>query len=442
MTPAPVSSAAFASVIVAQTRPSDFLLAADAGLATRATETVIAAMTNILGISIVLFPSCVGLFRRSLSRERSGVAADAQICAVRFGRWEVDLHNDEEKIVYVAVRTTEVCVQMESGLLHRGGKVLLLTLGSTPQVVTETIHALITQDPPWIPDRIVLATTDHGARLFREGRSIEGRRSIEPLLGPDGMIARLAEQFGVDLPSGCIEVEVPLGNGGHPIEDIRTEDETKSFAECLLRIVSGVTATAGTELHVSLAGGRKTMSFIAGQIMSMFGRHQDHLSHVLVEPQALEREDGFWWPGDSSPGSDEACVKLYLVPFFRARAWLDPARLVDVSPGYALTVDMANQSLGRVHTEIDLSENTLHMCGRTIELGAQQLAALSLIFIAAKRALPLESVLGWCSTDGKRRGLAMSGDRKTTHRLWAFLNSCCRLQKNLRGRPCRPLCLI
>jgi len=311
--------------------------------------------------------------------------------------------------------------------------VLLLTLGSTPQVVTETIHALITQDPPWIPDRIVLATTDHGARLFREGRSIEGRRSIEPLLGPDGMIARLAEQFGVDLPSGCIEVEVPLGNGGHPIEDIRTEDETKSFAECLLRIVSGVTATAGTELHVSLAGGRKTMSFIAGQIMSMFGRHQDHLSHVLVEPQALEREDGFWWPGDSSPGSDEACVKLYLVPFFRARAWLDPARLVDVSPGYALTVDMANQSLGRVHTEIDLSENTLHMCGRTIELGAQQLAALSLIFIAAKRALPLESVLGWCSTDGKRRGLAMSGDRKTTHRLWAFLNSCCRLQKIYEG---------
>ena len=318
---------------------------------------------------------------------------------------------------------------MKNQTLSHGGKTLLLTLGSTPQVVTETLYALATADPPWIPDRIILATTEHGARLFRKGRAAPEREPIAPLLGSQGMLARMVQQLGLPLSLDCVEVAVPLERDGTPIEDIRTEDETSAFAESLLKIVSEVTLHPDSELHVSLAGGRKTMSFIAGQIMSIFGRHADHLSHVLVEPRELERQDSFWWPGDGSIGSDAARIQLYRVPYLRARAWLDPDHLLDVGTGFSSAVSLASQSLGRLHVEIDLPGGCLNTCGRKIELGPQQLATLALIAIAAKRGVQLETVTDWDPDDRKRRGFSMGGDRYLAHRIWSFLYYGCDLAK-------------
>lgn len=316
-----------------------------------------------------------------------------------------------------------------------GSKVLLLTLGSTPQVVTETLFALVNATPQWVPDRIVLATTGHGARLFREGRAKDDRNIVAPMLGSDGMLARMLQELNLPLSLDCVEVCVPCDTNGSPIEDIRTEEETKAFAEELLRIVARITSAPESELHVSLAGGRKTMSFIAGQVMSIFGRKQDYLSHVLVEPRELEWQDSFWWPGDGSPGSDKAHIQLYLVPYLKARAWVDPDHVMDVSPGFADAVDIANQSLGRVQAKIDLVGMRLDICGRQIELGAQQLATLGLIAIAAKRGLPIDTVTDWKPEDRKTRGLTIGGDRELAHRLWAFLYHCCDLPTVFEGGP-------
>ncbi|MBF4102237.1 hypothetical protein INT80_01850 [Gallibacterium anatis] len=38
-------------------------------------------------------------------------------------------------------------------------------------------------------------------------------------------------------------------------------------------------------MHVSIAGGRKTMGFFAGYALSLYGRAQDSLSHVLVSAE-------------------------------------------------------------------------------------------------------------------------------------------------------------
>jgi CRISPR-associated protein (TIGR02584 family) len=315
-------------------------------------------------------------------------------------------------------------VNKESG---RPNRVLLLTLGSTPQVVTETLFALATGTEPWVPNRIILATTEHGATLFRDGRHAERSRSISPLLGTDGMLFRLAAQLGFSLNPDQVELRVPMGLDGVPIDDIRTEAETRAFAEELHSTVASLTADLESELHVSLAGGRKTMSFIAGQVMSIFGRSQDHLSHVLVEPKELEWNDSFWWPGDGSPGSEDAIVQLYRVPYLRARAWLNPKQIMDVSPGFANAVDMADQSLGRPAMIIDLVQHELEVCGQKIELGAQQLASIALIAIAAKRGVLVETVVNWNPDDRKVRGLTIGGDREAAHRLWGFLYQCCNL---------------
>lgn len=316
-----------------------------------------------------------------------------------------------------------------------GDKVLLLTLGSTPQVVTETLYALATGKAPWIPDRIILATTDHGARLFREGRPSTQRAPIAPLLGDQGMLARMVTACNLPMSLDHVEVVVPRGRDGLPISDIRTVQETMAFAEELLTIVSDVTSLAGSELHVSLAGGRKTMSFIAGQVMSIFGRNQDHLSHVLIEPKELEWQDSFWWPGDGSPNSEAARIGLYPVPYLRARAWLNPDHVMNKSSGFKSAVELANEALGHVPIIIDLVGGHLAVCGKKIELGAQQLATLAILAIAAKRGVALQTVTDWCPSDRKARGLTLGGDLQLAHRLWAFIYNCCCLEELYDGGP-------
>ena len=54
-------------------------------------------------------------------------------------------------------------------------------------------------------------------------------------------------------------------------------------------------------LHVSIAGGRKTMGFYVGYALSLFARDQDRLSHVLVPPSLESRQDFFYPPPPPFP---------------------------------------------------------------------------------------------------------------------------------------------
>jgi hypothetical protein len=49
-------------------------------------------------------------------------------------------------------------------------------------------------------------------------------------------------------------------------------------------------------LLCSIAGGRKTMSFYLGAALSLFGRPQDKLYHVLVTPEFESHPDFYWKP--------------------------------------------------------------------------------------------------------------------------------------------------
>jgi hypothetical protein len=70
------------------------------------------------------------------------------------------------------------------------------------------------------------------------------------------------------------------------------------------------------------------------------------------------------------------------------------------------------------------------VCGQQIELGAQQLATLALIAIAAKRGVDLLTVAGWHPVDPKIRGLTLGGDFELARRLWVFFYHCCHLDKH------------
>lgn len=297
---------------------------------------------------------------------------------------------------------------------------LLITTGSTPQIVTETLHALMTASPAWVPDRILLATTGHGARLFREGQ--DGAA----LLGPGGKLEQLANACGLPALAGRVEILVPEANGA-PLADIRSQSEVSAFAELLLREVAAITTDDGTELHVSLAGGRKTMSFLAGQIMSLCGRPQDRLSHVLVEPATLEAPgSGFWWPGDGSAGAEQARVLLHDAPFLRVRAWMGDALPDMARSGYANAVAMANDALADAGLDIDLVQRCIRVGGHQLGLPAQQLAALALAAIAARRGQTLR-------VERDHRRIALDGDALEAAQLWAWLHSAATLDQIYDG---------
>ena len=66
------------------------------------------------------------------------------------------------------------------------------------------------------------------------------------------------------------------------LSDIRTPEENNLAADMIVNFIRQQCADDKTELHVSIAGGRKSMGFYIGYALSLFGRPQDKLSHVLV----------------------------------------------------------------------------------------------------------------------------------------------------------------
>ena len=73
---------------------------------------------------------------------------------------------------------------------------------------------------------------------------------------------------------------MPQGPSGS-LADIRDERDNAYAADQITKLIAMLTRDSERALHVSIAGGRKTLGFYAGYARSLLGRGQDRLSHVL-----------------------------------------------------------------------------------------------------------------------------------------------------------------
>jgi CRISPR-associated protein (TIGR02584 family) len=285
-------------------------------------------------------------------------------------------------------------------------RILMMTTGGTPQLVTETLHHLGAQID-WWPDEVVLVTTRRGDDLCLRGDGA----AVAPLLGERGRLAVLAAALG--RPRPAVQIAVARHRSGAPIDDIRSEEEVNAFANALLAEVRRVTED-DTELHLSLSGGRKTMSYLAGAVLSLYGRPQDMLSHVLLEPQELENVPAFWWPGQTDPASGEdargrrwsaaaAKTHLHSVPFLRLRAYVPVNEVVasgDMS--FAEAVKRANDALA-----VDLL--TVDTTTMTISAGGSEVAITEPMQFALYRLLAEARAEG-LSINGREAGALRHAD--------------------------------
>ncbi len=165
-------------------------------------------------------------------------------------------------------------------------RILLVVTGLTPQVVTETLYALAHRKPtPWLPDEVHLITTATGGENAR----------LNLLIGM-GWFHRLVRDYrlpGIVFPAE--HIHILRDTAGNPLDDIRTVEQNTLAADYIIEIIREFTENPATELHVSIAGGRKTMGYYLGYALSLYGRPQDRLSHVLVsEPYETNRD--FYYP--------------------------------------------------------------------------------------------------------------------------------------------------
>lgn len=167
--------------------------------------------------------------------------------------------------------------------------VLLAVTGMSPAIITETLWALARESEPVIPHRVVAVTTAAGAdalerELFTPREEYGGDTVWEALRREltAGMPADEAAETLLMEPPRVISAGDPRTGRLYPLEDIRTPAENETAADFLLEEVRRVTENPDTRLIASLAGGRKTMGGLLYGALSLLGRAQDRLTHVLV----------------------------------------------------------------------------------------------------------------------------------------------------------------
>lgn len=194
--------------------------------------------------------------------------------------------------------------------------ILLLSCGTSPQVVTETLWALATYRKI-VCTHCYILTTPTGYTLLQQSSFHKEWK-------------RLSQSIGHPLPPS-----LPLDNISI-IEDF----DTNGFADRALELVHRLTSSPETTLHVALAGGRKHMSVLLGFALSLLGRPQDRLYHVLASDDYIA--SGAYFPGEMH---DSQSVQLVEIPYVRLRLRLHDLFDGNASLTYSTLVATMQQEL-------------------------------------------------------------------------------------------------
>ena len=231
--------------------------------------------------------------------------------------------------------------------------VLFVVLGVSPSVLTETVWALAHESPSIVPDRVIVLTTCAGRDALKKalfdspaGRPGGWQRLVRVLKVSDQKL-----HFG--LAADHVRL-FPRPDGTGDLDDIATSADSDAAADFMLRQLREFTEDPSTRVLASLAGGRKTMGALLMSCLSLLGRKQDRLLHVLVNPpfdtpldppflfpergaRHSPQSGGKLVPGAKTVRGVDARIELITVPFARMRGWYEKA-FRSVPPSYMTLV--------------------------------------------------------------------------------------------------------
>lgn len=234
-----------------------------------------------------------------------------------------------------------------------GRRVFIGLTGLAPQVFTETLYALLQQDDPFVPTELQLVTTEEGKR-----------RALVLLQHPQQGLEALWEQYGKGpLPSFDPDTHIHvITEADLPLDDVTDAGHDVGTADTILDALRPLARDPHCAIHASIAGGRKSMSFYMGYVMSLLAREQDRMSHVLVNAP-FENLPTFAFPpripvrlalanGEYASTAD-ARVKLSPVAFVHLYQRL-PQQLLENRISFRTLVEHAEVALARPQLVVDL----------------------------------------------------------------------------------------
>lgn len=200
--------------------------------------------------------------------------------------------------------------------MNRQKKHLLISLiGRTPQILTESLYALIIKRKIPISEIHVL-TTKEGEHAIREN-----------LLAPvTGKITAFSREWDVEIPLSQENIHVANDSISSPGK----ANPDQSMVNLILKLLHSLTEDPDTVLHCSIAGGRKTMSIYFAYALQFFGREDDRLYHVLVHPEEFQNHRDFYYipphpailktTEGQEISTQSATIDLIEIPFIRLGA--------------------------------------------------------------------------------------------------------------------------
>ena len=267
-------------------------------------------------------------------------------------------------------------------------KILIAGMGTSPAVLSNAVWALAHAEKPVVPDEIVVFITKNGKTLLKKELFDDGVWA--------DMLKSLARE-GIDIDGKLLFGETSIRSipdvKGNEIDDLRTGEDNLRAADFMLGELRKYTEDNGTELHVSIAGGRKTMSALLFSCMSLLGREQDKVYHVLLPP-ALEGgvTPTFFYPkrgmtytaritGKTHKAKDLQC-ELFEVPFVRMRGWYQE-KFKEIPPSYRTLISkvqtVAPPAVAYPEIEIDAWNGWVKIDGKFAPMSKACFAMLLLL---------------------------------------------------------------
>ena len=290
--------------------------------------------------------------------------------------------------------------------------ILFLVTGMTPQIITETLWALAcdpAKQEKWVPNEIQVLSTTTGLKKIKDN-----------LLGDNGIFKKMCEEYNLpEIKFDEDSLNAIVDKEGNKLDDLKTPEENELAADMICQKVREFTQDDNVSLHVSIAGGRKTMGFYAGYALSLYGRIQDQLSHVLVS-EKYETLQGFYYPAlkkgkkeniikkihkkmeqghdvyeEESLDTFDAKVWLANIPFVRLRKSINSKSEV-VNKSFSTVIEMANLSLQPFVVILDVNDKKVIIGDKECELGPKE---FSLYLLAAELKLKKGETLYYPAQD-------------------------------------------
>jgi len=172
--------------------------------------------------------------------------------------------------------------------------ILLAVLGTTPAILTEAFYFYARlSSPPTVFTEVHALTT-------KRGRDVALSTLLKGEKGETGQFDRLLRLLRIPRTKVTFNentLYVLHGRDGQPLDDVRDSSDSTAVADQICEKVRELCSRKKTAVYATIAGGRKTMGVYLATALQLYGRPQDRLFHILVDPRIENARDRkFFFP--------------------------------------------------------------------------------------------------------------------------------------------------